>query len=97
MDGAGRPAIFQTGTFQIVEGAIADADIVRGRAFLNFGADYKKDFTVTVAPADMRAFRRQRRDWSALAGRHVRVRGWIDVYNGAEIEIATPAALEFPD
>jgi endonuclease YncB( thermonuclease family) len=84
----------QIGTFQIVDGTVVDADIVRGRAFLNFGADYKTDFTVTVAPADMQAFRRQRRDWPAFSGRHVRVRGWIDSYNGPEMEIVTPAALE---
>jgi hypothetical protein len=41
-------------TFQIVEGQVVSADEARGRAFLNFGADYKTDFTVTIAPEDMK-------------------------------------------
>ena len=56
------------GTFQIVEGTIASAAQIRGRMYVNFGADYRKDFTVTVASAEMRAFRRAKLDPKSLPG-----------------------------
>lgn len=84
----------RTGTFQIVEGTVTTATLYKGRAYINFGADYKKDFTVTVAPQDMKLFRQARFDVRKLAGQRLRVRGWVELYNGPEMEIADPAAIE---
>jgi micrococcal nuclease len=84
----------RTGTFQIVEGDVVTASVTRGRAFINFGADYRTDFTVTVEPEDMRTFRQAKFDIAALAGKRVRVRGWVEFYNGPEITITTLAAVE---
>jgi len=83
-----------TGTFQIVEGTVTTATVNRGRAYINFGADYRSDFTVTVAPDDMKIFRSAKFDVRSLAGKHVRVRGWMEFYNGPEMTIAMPAAIE---
>jgi micrococcal nuclease len=83
-----------TGSFQIVEGDVVTASIVRGRAFINFGADYRSDFTVTIDPQDVRTFRQARFDISALAGKRIRVRGWIEFYNGPEMTLAGPDAIE---
>jgi endonuclease YncB( thermonuclease family) len=88
------------GSFQLVEGTILAAARVRGRLYLNFGADWREDFTVTVAPGERRAFERA---WaaaglpevSALAGRRVRARGWIDEYNGPMIEASHPEQIEW--
>jgi micrococcal nuclease len=82
------------GTFQIVEGKVESTAIIRGRAFINFGPDYRTDFTVTIAPSDMGAFRRAKFDIRALAGKRVRVRGFIDFYNGPEMDVALPEAIE---
>ena len=59
----------------------------------NEGQD-RTDFTVTVSPQDMRAFRQAKFDVAAMQGKRVRVRGWVESYNGPEMEIATPAAIE---
>ena len=83
-----------TGTFQIVEGMVTTATVNRGRAYINFGADYRSDFTVTVSPDDMKAFRGAKFDVRTLAGKHVRVRGWMEFFNGPEMTISTPAAIE---
>ena len=88
-DGAER-----AGTFAIVEGVVADAAVVRGRAFLNYGADYRTDFTVTVAPEDMKNFRAEKLDLRTLEGVRIRVRGWLELYNGPELPIAAPGAIE---
>ena len=42
----------------------------------------------------MRTFRQAKFDVAALAGKRVRVRGWVEFYNGPEITITTPAAIE---
>ena len=87
----------RVGTFQIVEGEVTTASTNKGRAYINFGADYKTDFTVTVGPDDLKLFRQARFDVKKLAGKHVRVRGWIELYNGPEMEISTPAAIQLLD
>ncbi len=86
-----------TGTFQVVEGRVLDAAIVRGRAYLNFGADWKTDFTVTMDPAARRAFEDAAIDLGALAGRTVRARGWIKSFNGPMIEATHPDQIEIFD
>ena len=81
-------------TFQIVEGEVVSADESRGRAFLNFGRDYKTDFTVTIAPEDMKLFRAISLNPSTLAGKKIRVRGWIALLNGPEIGVTHPEQIE---
>ena len=84
----------RTGLFEIVEGKVVTAMLNKGRAYIDFGPDYHTDFTVTIAPEDMKAFRQARFDVKKLAGQTVRVRGWIELYNGPEIEISTPGAIQ---
>lgn len=82
------------GSFQIVEGRVLSATKKDGRVFLNFGADWKTDFTVTIAPADAKRFRRARLDLLSLTGQRVRVRGLVQSYHGPEIVLAGPEGLE---
>jgi hypothetical protein len=84
----------RVGSFQIVEGDVVTASVTRGRAFINFGGDYRTDFTVTIEPQDMRTFWQSKFDVGALAGKRIRVRGWVEFYNGPEITITTAAAIE---
>jgi endonuclease YncB( thermonuclease family) len=84
----------RAGSFQIVEGRVTSASLVQGRAYLNFGADRRTDFTVTISPADMRGFRKAKLDPRKLAGTRIRVRGWVELYNGPEFEIASPSEIE---
>jgi micrococcal nuclease len=82
------------GTFQIVQGEVANASVRGSRAYLNFGRDWRRDFTVTIAPNDMTMFRSEGVDPESYAGKAVRVRGWIDRLNGFEIEAAAPQQIE---
>lgn len=72
--------------FQIYEGAIVSASDRKGRVFVNFGADFRSDFTATVRAA---AFRRWKSppELSALAGRRAEVRGYVERINGPSIEL----------
>jgi endonuclease YncB( thermonuclease family) len=87
----------RVGTFQVVEGEVTTANTNKGRAYINFGADYKTDFTVTIGPDDLKLFRQARFDVKKLAGKHVRVRGWVELYNGPEMEVSTPIAIQVLD
>lgn len=80
--------------FALVEGRVLETAVVRGRAYLNFGADWKRDFTVSVAPADLRTMTRGGFDPTALAGRRIRVRGWIEWLNGPMIDLTHPEQIE---
>lgn len=92
-----RPATVpgsDTGTFQLVQGLVLSADVRDGRAYLDFGADWKTDFTVTISPEDMDNFRNAGVDPRGYAGKTIRVRGIVQQFNGPEIEIANPQQIE---
>lgn len=80
--------------FEIVEGVVVAADQIGGRVYLNFVPDWRSDFTVSVAPADVRAFKREGMDLLAMAGKRVRVRGWIRAYNGPVIDVTHPEQIQ---
>jgi len=60
---------------------------VRGRVYLNFGDDYKSDFTATIPPDASSTFRRSKFDPLALEGKVIRVRGYLRDYNGPVIDL----------
>ncbi|HUO90953.1 MAG TPA: thermonuclease family protein [Rhizomicrobium sp.] len=82
------------GTFQIVEGKVVSASLRSGRAYLNFGGNWRGDFTVTVDPDDMRNFRATGVDPRSYVGQIIRVRGIVQTRNGPEIEAANPQSIE---
>lgn len=81
-------------SFQIVEGVVVSTASVRGRMYLNFGADYRSDFTVTIMPDDAARFSDAGLDLLALKGQTIRVRGWIKSRNGPEIRATHPEQIE---
>ncbi|MFN4354301.1 thermonuclease family protein [Parvibaculum sp.] len=96
------------GRFEIVEGTVQSAALVRGRLYLNFGEDYRSDFTVTVGERDIRIFlqdghwaslfqggEERSRSLEGLNGKTVRVRGWLARNNGPEIVVTHPEQIEF--
>jgi endonuclease YncB( thermonuclease family) len=83
------------GSVQLVEGRIVEATQLRsGRIYLNFGTDYRTDFTVMIAAADAPLFDEAGLTAAMLATRRVRVRGWIEDENGPMIRIDHPERLE---
>lgn len=82
------------GTFQLVEGMVMDAASVRSRSYLNFGEDWKTDFTIVIAAPARKMFEAAGIDIISLAGRRVRVRGWVQSYNGPMISVSHPEQIE---
>jgi endonuclease YncB( thermonuclease family) len=81
-------------TFQLVEGRVLDTAVVRRRGYLNFGRDWRRDFTVSIAPGSLRRFKSAGRRLERYRGRRVRVRGWLKSYNGPMIEATHPEQIE---
>ena len=82
------------GGFELVEGRVIEVAVVRKRVYLNFGVDWRSDFTITIAPRTRRLFEAEGIDPSAYEGRMVRVRGWVKSYNGPLIEATHPEQIE---
>ena len=85
-----------TDSFQIVEGRVLQVGLSRDRAFLNFGPDYKTDFTVAIAKRDFKNFGRGF-DPKRFDGKLVRVRGWVEAINGPSIDVTHPEQIELLD
>ena len=84
-------------SFQLVEGIITSTADVRGTVYLNFGADYKTDFTIVVAKKNRRKLERAGLDPMSLEGAKVRIRGWIELQNGPMIWLDDAKRLEILD
>ena len=82
------------GSFQLVEGRVREVAVVRGRAYLNYGEDWRSDFTVTLTPAVRRRFESEGVSPAAYQGRRLRVRGWLKSFNGPMIEVTHPEQIE---
>lgn len=85
------------GDFAVIEGVIQKSALVKNQTYLNFGDDWKTDFTVSITPDIRKKLLRMGINTQTLAGRSVRVRGEVRSYNGAFLELSTPDSLEiFP-
>lgn len=85
------------GTFQLIEGRIVDAAFVKGTVYLNFGADWRSDFTIAIQRKHMKTFSLSGIDPREWQGRAVRVRGWLTKRNGPMIKATHPEQIELLD
>jgi len=81
-------------SFQIVEGRVQKAALVHGSGYLNFGADYKTDFTLSFDDESLRLLRDSGVDFKSLEGARLRARGWLRYFNGPLIDITHPEQIE---
>ena len=81
-------------SFQIVEGRVVEAVRVGKRIYLNFGDDWRSDFTVSIPARLLPRFEAAGLAPLSLSGRVIRVRGWIISYNGPMIDVDHPEQIE---
>jgi len=82
----------------VVEGTVATFGEGGGRIYLNFAKDWHSDFTISVDRKDAPAFAAAGVDLKALAGKRLRVRGFLGWRNGPMIEASHPEQIELlPD
>ncbi len=83
------------GSFQLVEGRVRKTAVIRRWAYVNFGADYRKDFTISIRRRDLRRFRKAfGKRLEHLPGKWIRVRGWLRLRNGPMIEATHREQIE---
>ncbi|MBM3513425.1 MAG: thermonuclease family protein [Alphaproteobacteria bacterium] len=83
--------VADTDSYQIVVGRVAATAKTKDRIFLNFGDDFRSDFTVSVGKRDWPAFAAI--DLLSLKGTEIEVRGWIGARGGPAVEITHPEQI----
>lgn len=82
------------GGYELVEGRVLNAEAVGSRVYLNFGRVWREDFTAVIEKAGLRVFEAAGIDPLALDNSVIRVRGWIEIDGGPEIEVTHPEQIE---
>ncbi len=80
--------------FTLVEGRVRKVAIVKRWVFLNFGDDWRKDFTIAIKKKYKRSIERDGLALEKLMGRRIRVRGWIERWNGPVIKVTHKEQIE---
>jgi len=88
--------------FELVEGKVENVAKVKGRIYINFGENWRRDFTAFIPAGSTKQFEGgedaglsvRLRD---LKGRSIRVRGWLKNYNGPSITVTHPEQIEVLD
>ena len=83
--------------FTLVEGQVRKVAIVKGWVFLNFGDNWRHDFTIAIKKKYKRSIERDGLDLEKLEGRRVRVRGWVERWNGPMIKVTHREQIELLD
>jgi endonuclease YncB( thermonuclease family) len=82
------------GQFAIIEGRVEKAASVRNNVYLNFGKDWKTDFTIMINPTLRKKLAHGGIHPLSLGGETVQIRGWLREYNGPLIELDIPEHLQ---
>lgn len=80
-------------SFQLVSGIVADVAKVRGTYYLNFGENWKEDFTIVIKPLAARKFIKANINPEDYQGKKIEVRGWLKSYNGPMINATHPEQI----
>lgn len=86
-----------THSYQLVEGTVHAVGEGRKLIYVNFAEDWRKDFTITIARKELARFEAAGLDLAQLAGSKVRVRGWVEWWNGPMIAATHPEQIEVLD
>ncbi len=82
----------QIGQFHLIEGVIQRVAWVKGHVYLNFGDNWRTDFTAEIPPEMTENFNTI---WlRQLQGQRVRVRGMLKPVNGVLVTLTHPEQIE---
>ena len=99
--------VAERGRFALVEGDVVSVHESGATLYLNFGRRWSRDFAVTIRKRNEPRFAAAGFDLKALAGRPVRIRGWIEAraatgggtayWRAPWIEATYPAQIQLGD
>lgn len=79
--------------YRLVQGRVKQVAQAGGNWYLNFGEDYKTDFTAFIPAKDYkRYFAKQ--DLKPLQGKSVLLRGWVYARDGVMMDVTLPEQIE---
>ena len=91
-------------SYEIIEGEVRDVTELKGAFYINFGQNWRRDFTAFVSAKSAGLFGasaggggNRSIDIAQLKGHHIRVRGWLKNFNGPSITITHPEQIEILD
>lgn len=89
--GSAGPAV---GDYNLIEGTVRRAAKAGSRIYLNFGDDYRKDFTAGTGSRLARKWAKAGFDLTALNGAQLRIRGFVEAINGPSIDVTHQRQIE---
>jgi micrococcal nuclease len=81
-------------TFQVIEGRVVRVAQVRGVTYLNFDRDWRTGFSASLRRSDLGLLGDFAERPTALEGRLVRVRGWIEEKPAPSIDLSSGGLFE---
>lgn len=81
-------------TWSVVDGVVKSTAMVNNVTYINFGNDYRKDFTIGVKSSVRRDLTKSGINIQMLTGKTIRVHGWMENYNGPYIELSSAEWIE---
>lgn len=87
----------RNGLYELVTGTVVSVGTGSRMVFLDFGENYRQDFTVMVPPAVAKALTTQGVALESLSGRSVLVRGVVEESGGPAIRLGHPADIVLLD
>ncbi|KAB2943923.1 MAG: thermonuclease family protein [Hyphomicrobium sp.] len=88
-----RELMRRRNSYEIVAGNIVKVAMTKARTYINFGRDWRRDFTAGIEARVLRAHPEWAKQLAALEGKRVEVRGWIQYRNGPYIDIEDPSQI----
>jgi endonuclease YncB( thermonuclease family) len=82
------------GRFHLIEGKVRRIAKVKGRVYINFGTDYKTDFTASAGSRLYRKWAGQGFDLASLTDARLRIRGFVEAINGPSIALTHRRQIE---
>ena len=80
--------------YELVEGRVMDAKKIGSRIYLNFGANWREDFTIVLEKHALRVFEKSGINVLDYQDMLIRVRGWVENRDGPRIEVTHPEQIE---
>jgi endonuclease YncB( thermonuclease family) len=84
----------ERGQFALVEGKVLSVRVSGGTIYMNFGRHWTEGFSVVIPRRFQHAFTAAGIELKQLAGRRIRVRGWLEQRRGPIIEADAPEQIE---
>ncbi len=82
------------GQFVLLEGRVKSVGKTSSRTYLNFGDDYGSDTSAVIERKHLKRFRSAGIELDKLAGKDLRLRGFLDHRNGPSLTLAFPEQIE---